>query len=101
LNQKEAYKKARIASDVYTDWEERLGESWGRWRSIPMCVMIAKRKTTCEYCAVMIEMGEMRTLEPTAHMRCFGERLEMSMSLYKDIEQKLIEQEQENDDIRN
>lgn len=94
MNQKEAYKRALIASEVYDEWEERSGESWARWRSIPMCIMVSKRKTTCEYCDAQIEMGELRPIEPTVHMRCFGERLETSMKLYKDIEQKLIEHEE-------
>lgn len=94
MNREEAYKKATIVSRVYDDWEDSHNNQWGRWRSIPMFVMIAKRKTDCEYCDTKIEIGELRTVNPTVHMRCFGERLEISMQLYKDIEQKLIEHEE-------
>lgn len=95
MNQKRAKERATIASEFYTDWEERMGESWSRWHSIPMYVMVALRKTACEYCDVPITMGELRVSYPSVHLKCYGERLEYSMQLYKDIENKLKENELE------
>jgi len=99
LNQKEAYKKSHIVSDVYDKWEEREGTPWARWRTLPMWVIVAKRQTPCVYCGEHIKCGELRVSDPTVHMDCFMKQLTMSMELYSSIQNELIEQgmEKENE----
>ena len=92
MNQKEAYKKAGIVSEVYDDWEEREGTLWARWSKLPMWVIVAKRQTPCVYCDEPIQCGELRVSDPTVHMACFMEQFSKSMELYESIKNELIEQ---------
>lgn len=90
MNQKTASKKSLIVDNFYNNLDNTL-------IALPMYVMVAMRKTPCEYCDNPIVMGELRISVPTTHIGCFIERLTLSTKLIKRIEQKLIEQGMENE----